>query len=322
MRFLLAIAVALPALAFAKSTARMPGPAPILRSFDPVAVNAQCEGCHSDIAKEWRSSLHRAAFTNDAFQHALARDPVPFCRGCHAPEANAWSPEAARAALGVGCVSCHVLDRAPLAVPGSRAAPHPLAREAVFASPAACAGCHEFEFPDRHRRVTPLLMQSTLSEHAKSPHAAKRCASCHMPIVSGHRSHAFVASRDAAAIRAAVRIDAVRAGDGVTITLTASDTLGHAFPTGDLFRRVTVETIVDGAKHVVHFARHFASREELKGHPVRVQIADDRVAPGAPRSVEVFGKTVRYRVLYERVAFLREPDAEVEGSIELAAGAL
>jgi hypothetical protein len=61
-----------------------------------------------------------------------------------------------------------------------------------------------------------------------------------------HRSHAFVASRDPAFVRQAVRVQAVR-DDATTILLTLSPgNVGHAFPTGDLFRRLVVVAEVPG----------------------------------------------------------------------------
>src|SRR6185369_6639584 len=100
--------------------------------------NSACEGCHVEIAAEWRQSLHHASFSDADFQRALAQDPDPFCSGCHAPESDGHTIPA-RADLGVACITCHVSSADVLAVPGTAPAPHPLTRAPDFATDAACA---------------------------------------------------------------------------------------------------------------------------------------------------------------------------------------
>jgi hypothetical protein len=315
-------------IARAGGEARMPGPWPIVRAHDAISLNAQCEACHSSIAREWRGSSHHEAFTDPSFQKALAKEPVPFCRGCHAPEAPPSGPTTATAEIGVACVTCHVLDRAPLAIP--RAAPlpsaHPIAREPRFASADACARCHEFDFPDRDQRLAPLAMQRTVSEHRASPAADKRCAACHMPIVDGRRSHRFLGGRDPDFVRSAVEVVARRAGSEIHIEVRATAKLGHAFPTGDLFRRMIVRVHAGGTTTTKIFARRFGPREELPGKIVRAELADDRVTHARPAVVGLHAPgPARYEVVYQRVQALLAPDghdAEIAGETILAAGEL
>jgi hypothetical protein len=150
-----------------------------------------------------------------------------------------------------------------------------------------------------------------------------------MPRVGGLRSHLFAASRDSAFLRAAIDVDAHRVEGGVEIALATSEAIGHAFPTGDLFRRVSMFVEADGVEtQVRRLGRRFALREEIPGHPVRVEIADDRLAPDAPRTLFfpiVAAPVVRWRVVCERVAFpsARSADgAEIDGSIVVSSGAL
>jgi hypothetical protein len=200
--------------------ASMPGPSDGHAHPDAPERNAACERCHRDIAAEWRASLHRQAYTNASFAAALRREPIAFCRGCHAPEADPErrAPQAL-AHLGVGCVSCHTPNgdtSAVLAAPrsnlSSETAPHPVQRDPQFATADACASCHQFEFPG-----SLDLMQSTDPEHAASaytPPPRAPAATCRSRRPRGshrrHRSHAFIASRDPAFVRQAVRVQAVR----------------------------------------------------------------------------------------------------------------
>lgn len=321
---------------------RLPGPA---RAHPGAAAeNARCEGCHAEIAAEWRASMHRKAHTDPAYQRALAIEPLAFCRGCHAPEADpSRDPPAELGALGVGCVTCHGTARGTLAAPrdNAPAAPHAVLRSAAFAAEGACAACHEFSFPDPERRVTRELMQSTVSEHRASPFAPP-CAGCHMPKVKDargreHRSHVFAASRDAALLRSAVRVTAARTGDGEVTLRLAPAGLGHAFPTGDLFRRLAVraEAVGEEAQVVAEdtrmLSRLFGKGKGKDGKPIKVMTADTRVQSTADTVVRLAlgagakGRPIAWRVSYERVEHPIEDgsdDAVVEGEVEIAAGVL
>src|SRR5512132_3262526 len=205
-----------PAAEAPAGAAPMPGPARG-RQMAAVRENQACEGCHEDVAREWRGSLHQRADLEPAYRRAFAIEPMPFCRSCHAPEATPTEPEGEEvAALGVGCVTCHVtsgagVHAAPWAGAGAPpAAPHAVIRDARFAGADACASCHEFAFPTARGRRLADLMQSTVTEHRASKAAAQPCVGCHMPGAPGRRSHAFVGSRDAGFVRSAVRVEAAR----------------------------------------------------------------------------------------------------------------
>jgi hypothetical protein len=306
--------------------------------------NLACEGCHADIAAEWRSSHHRGAYTDAPFQRALAAENqnLSFCRGCHAPEAPPDAPPPAELAeIGVACTSCHGTGADLLAGPSESpsAAPHPSRRAEAFASASACAGCHEFDFPDSVLRVKPEKMQLTVTEHAASGYGDAACSGCHMPFVgegkSRHRSHAFASSRSVDGHRRALTISADRVATSIEITLGPGE-VGHAFPTGDLFRRLAVTAEVVGADREMlasqtrYLARHFRPQVLPSGQKVRTTLADDR--PGAPASagetvaVEfdlgpvARGRPVVVRVVYQRVGHVLdgfEKDAVVESEAVL-----
>lgn len=332
-------------LRFTEDAPATHGPAPRGHAFDVAATNAECTSCHADIAEEWRASLHRASHVDPSYTRQFAREPLPFCQACHAPEADpAGTPSAAESEVGTGCVTCHVARGTILASTSPRAgvgaAPHVLSRSDAFTGAAACAPCHEFSFPNPSSRKSPLLMQSTVSEHAAS--GAVACADCHMPIVAGpkgnHRSHAFAASRDEAIVRSSVSISAARDGEGrVRIRLEARG-VGHAFPTGDLFRRIEVfaeavgEDLQSLGTRSVYLARHFTWGEGRDGKRVKVLRADDRLVPGsAPTDVVLdlgdagAGHPIAWRVAYQRVDEPDEVDeahAVLDGEIVLGGGTL
>jgi hypothetical protein len=297
--------------------AGLPHPAPQGRpaDFDLASRNATCEGCHADIAAEWRTSLHRRAWSDPVFIDAYVLEPTPFCRSCHAPEAPPdRSPGEAARALGVACVTCHVIDGRTV---GSREVAassrgHAVRGDTRFATEEVCAACHQFAFPEPQAAA----MQSTLEEHARSASASKSCQSCHMPlVVSGdrederpHKSHEFHVLGNTPLLRSALRATATRSGPRtLTVELSAAD-IGHDLPTGDMFRRLVVRAAA-GAERArpVTLARRFVL--ERRGPATyRRQVGDDRLrGSGEPRRVtisfaeDVADAEVRWEVVYQRM---------------------
>jgi hypothetical protein len=325
------------------SLAGMPHPAPIARSGDRAAQNVACVKCHDDIAREWSTSLHKQANTDPAYQRALAIEPLDFCRGCHAPEADATrDAPTALGDMGVGCITCHTPDDrahgATLAAPGSarstRRAPHPVMREAEFTTKSACANCHEFTFPHGQE-----LMQSTVTEHRRMGTNAT-CASCHMPVVDGprgrHRKHSFEVTHDM--IVNSVDTRGSRHGSKVTFTIEPRG-VGHAVPTGDLFRRLVLRaTVVDDQGNALeskrrYLTRHWANVRAPGGAVIRGLSRDDRPGGSENRTANVSfqfaeshrTKTIRWQLHYEKVEHPRsesEDDVVSGGKLLLTEGQL
>jgi len=306
-----------------------------------MGVNQGCVGCHEDIAAEWQSSLHAQAYTNPEFRRALHEEPLPFCKGCHAPEADpnkADNPALQR--LGVSCVSCHVVETGILAVPSSRkTASHPVVRQASFATQAACGKCHQFAFPGESGSMASSLMQSTINEFRVISDDSRGCAVCHMPVTEeGHRSHRFDVSRNAPLLRAALRVTARRLGKHRVEMLLSSKAVAHAFPTGDLFRRLSVQLEALGPEfsqletHTAYLTREFETTHTLGGVQRRRPVRDTRLpADGQPRALvfewdnDISQCSIRFRVVYQRVQHpgkVGQADAEVAGEVELATGEL
>lgn len=319
----LAAAAAFAGLAAGTPALSMPHPAPQSRasSRDVVALNTKCEHCHEDISREWRASLHKTAWEDPVFASAYALEPLAFCRSCHAPEADpAAPPTPAERAIGVGCVTCHLENDQ---IVGRRAVPetpdhHGVVGVAELGGADACAACHEFGFP--LRPSSP--MQRTLAEHAASPRAGETCQSCHMKSVTdpatgkAHRSHDFRVTGDPAMLRSAVVASAKRlSGQAITVTLSAGQ-VGHAFPTGDLFRRLEVRARAAGEGGIaitgqpVVLSRRLSVLQTPLGID-RVQTADLRVpASGTPvTTVVLFGADVSRAAVRWEVAYQRMPPA-------------
>jgi nitrate/TMAO reductase-like tetraheme cytochrome c subunit len=313
-------------------------------ALDRAAENRDCESCHRDIAVEWRASLHQQAFRDPSFVEAFALEPTAFCRNCHAPEVDPRLPlltdgkptklAGFAADDGIACVTCHLPKAGEKGTvtaampPGHR----PLVPRGL-ADDLACGGCHQFTFPDSLVRTRTEWMQSTILEHARSEAAGTSCRSCHMPLVADHRSHRFAASRDVEMIRRAARVVATREGDVLVVRLTPGD-VGHAFPTGDLLRRLAIIATTGPldrptAQRTVFLARHFADEQQVPGIVVRVVKLDDRLGfpAGEARVVRLTlpgagALPMHFRVVYQRVQTLGagEAQAKVGGEIVVAEG--
>ncbi|MBL4685302.1 MAG: hypothetical protein JKY37_11980 [Nannocystaceae bacterium] len=275
--------------------------------------NADCQRCHVDVATSWARSRHHHAFDNPDFQRSYTEEPKPFCRDCHAPGGlNA-------AAEGVSCLHCHASEHGVVTGPGlDRDAPHPVSRSATFGTD-TCARCHEFEFPPDSRRPEGTMMQRTMAEHQASTHANKSCADCHLPQteLANKRvihDHSLASTRDPDAMRRALLITAKREGNDLVLSLVPQD-VGHAFPTGDLYRRLEIGAELHaGGKRVAsatrYLARHFAPWRLEDGalNPAfEWSVPDDRFAgPTAIRlalnsDVESGSAALTWWVDYQRV---------------------
>ncbi|WP_437574244.1 multiheme c-type cytochrome [Sorangium sp. So ce887] len=322
----------------------LPGPAPQARpqGFSARTENQRCEGCHEDIAAEWRASLHRQAFTDRVFQRSYAIEPLPFCRGCHAPEADpAHHPGADAQAVGVACVTCHLVAGEVVSAHGrdARGSAHTVRGDARLSTDEACARCHQFDFPE----APGAAMQDTVAEHRAGRFAARPCRDCHMPLVQGstgraHRDHRFTVLGSPALLRSAIDASASRSGANAIEVSARVIAAGHAVPTGDMFRRLEIRaSAVDAEGTTVATAapvileRRFSVRA-IDGGIERVPAGDTRLpASGAPRVVRLVfpaaidGLAVRWEVVYQRmgaamaVAFGIDPAAD---EVVLAAGTL
>lgn len=305
--------------------AASPAPAPALIAAADDAA-ASCETCHAAIASEWRASFHRAAFTDATFQASLAMEEPKdhaFCTRCHAPAAAA--PARGGVAAGVDCAACHASAHA-----GAGAGAGSAAGAGAAAADAACAGCHQFTFGDGR----PDLVQETVSEHAASSYAGVRCAECHMPVRDGHRQHRFVSGHAPSQLARAVHVEVTRDGEKPNaLRVVIRVDVGHAFPTGDMFRRARLVVFAEGARGEIvaeaerTFGRtwggvasgeHAGAREQRSDTRIRGTWCEriDLEAPAAPIV------RVRWTLIYERVLAMRGPHVSIASSDSITEGEL
>ncbi len=251
--------------------------------------HADCAGCHAEIEAEWRKTLHAHAWSDPIVQAELARTKAPSCRECHAPAS------AAAASRGIDCATCHVRDGVILAAaPSLRGAlAHPVRAEPALDTVDACRGCHQFAFADDGVHDPNEALQDTVAEWQRStPFADGRmCQACHMPAVRGddgvsRTSHRLRGIDDPTLLADAVlvRADAIRRPDGIVVAVAVEvvgNRIGHAFPTGDVFREAILTVRTDGGASDAIVLRRWLARTidaDGAGHHVRT-VDDTRVPP-------------------------------------------
>ncbi len=257
------------------------GPAVDLRTMD-------CAGCHAGHDAQWRMSGHARAWVGAVFQAEYARNPAPSCRGCHAPT-TAAAPE-----RGIDCATCHVQGDEILAVrvTSAGALAHPLRAAAGLAGVDACAGCHQFQFVDDGVHDPRESLQDTVREWQRSRFGpgspgSHTCQRCHMPSTASaelpRTDHRLRGPGDAALLAGAVTVTgrARRVGDDIEVQVDLRGArIGHAFPTGDIFREAALEVYTDaGARDRVVLKRWLARTLDDDGDDHHLRVVDDTRVP-------------------------------------------
>jgi hypothetical protein len=243
--------------------------------------HVSCGECHEREAREWSGSLHARAWDDPIFQREYASTPSESCRDCHAP-----STSAPGRATGIDCATCHVRDGHVLATRTSEAGEraHPMRIDAALQTPDHCAGCHQFAFMDDGSHAVDEALQNTLVEFLASDASrdGATCQTCHMRD-EGVVSHRFPGVEDPEQLARAVDVEiAARRGGGritVDVRIEGAD-IGHAFPTGDVFRRAELSvTTPAGAHEAFSMQRWLGDTIDADGASLHVRTIDDSRVP-------------------------------------------
>jgi hypothetical protein len=178
-------------------------------------------------------------------------------------------------------------------------------REASF-----CAGCHEFlghDLVDGRTVLNGEKLQTTWSEWSAwraSGGGEATCQQCHMP----GKAHTFRGAYDLEYLRGALALRVERER-GRWVAVVESRGVGHAFPTGDVFRHLVLWA---DDTSVMRFGQTFALKMSPEtGGATLKRTANTSLQPAVPVRVPLPKGTRRVRVTYH---YARE-----EPSVELAA---
>jgi hypothetical protein len=266
---------ALPLLALLATGWFPRGLAPVDAGGGPTSAKA-CVGCHAGVHAEWAQSRHGLAWTNAIFQREYREKPLDWCVHCHAPLkqqlAEVHAGGGALANEGVTCAACHVRGQKILARTHTPGSPHDTDARPDFGGPAYCGGCHQFNFPVVEndaaghpalvRRYTDRPMQDTEQQHARGPHAAEPCRTCHAR--ASEFGHLFPGGHVAAFVTRAVVVSTCRDRGALDVALTNAGA-GHNVPTGDLHRHLVLRAWRPSAPERLGealFGRRFEAAED------------------------------------------------------------
>lgn len=260
--------------------------------------NSECAPCHQVVYDNWRQSRHRVAFTNELYHDSHSREPSAWCVNCHAPFTEPGSDpldlsKRVQSEDGISCNVCHV--RAGKVITGKIPKPqkgtpaHDYISEPKMATAAFCESCHEFNFPSADSkpaagsnfRYSDLPMQSTHSEWKTSGFAQGPCQNCHL-FGESPQSHRFPGGHDLANLRQALKVECERSEDGKLRVRLYTLGVGHAFPTGDLFRTLRLslysgKTLVTELALGKRFENHAPPRNEM--HRPNKILTEDSTIP-------------------------------------------
>lgn len=279
------------------SERRAAGPDRLAQKIDPEGYTDSrvCGGCHVDIYRSWRNSMHAFALSDPIFDAAymqalkLAGDDVkPLCLRCHAPltQVNAdYDLELGITREGVTCDFCHTVtavhldgrDKPYSVDPGltkrsvlkkADSPAHEVAYSELHGTAEFCGGCHNYTTPGG------VTLMSTYDEWRLGPYAEEgvQCQHCHMVLSPGRVARVGLASsstgihlhdliHDTDQLRGALAVEIVRAqrtARGLEVEVVVENVgSGHSVPTGIPTREVVLSVQADsGGRQVVHERRY------------------------------------------------------------------
>lgn len=220
-----------------------------------------CKSCHKKSHSTWENSIHRNSWRNSIFQTSFKEEPMDWCIHCHAPllsqkeeiylkknDSYSLSDE------GINCASCHLRNGKIYSNRKNENQIHEVVVEKNFGSPEYCASCHEFNFPNIKSgefKFSHEPMQNTYSEYKKYG-VEKKCMTCHFDnhFVKGPHTKNFLRTMFS-------EIEFELEKNRLFLELEILKKRAHHFPSGDLFRSLSIELSYDNFK-TKFFTKKFA----------------------------------------------------------------
>jgi hypothetical protein len=216
-----------------------------------------CSGCHKKDTHYWLESVHSRSATNEIFRLAFKEEPRQWCLGCHAPlydpdlfiqeERDVMKLLSPLAKEGVNCAVCHVREGKIMGLKNNENSYHEGLNFSNYKFQDFCVGCHEFNFPKNYTREIEYShepMQSTYKEFQKTYWYDNKfsCNYCHgkgnAHNLGGASDRKFLKRN----VKVSVKMEKVNGSNNYLVKFQIRiPKIGHAFPTGDLFRSVSLE---------------------------------------------------------------------------------
>jgi len=220
--------------------------------------SADCATCHKTVFENWQKSRHRVSFSNELYQESHAREPSPWCVNCHAPLRQIDAEKKTHLGdEGISCIVCHVREGEILTPRRVEGGAHRYRVRTELADERFCEGCHDFNFPaaasamsdGKNFHYTDQPMQSTVAEYRASAFYGRvSCQGCHL-FSQTKDSHLFPGGHALDRLARDLQLEVTRV-DARQISLRIfAQGIGHAFPTGDLFRTLRIKLSDTGSRY-------------------------------------------------------------------------
>ncbi|HMV43898.1 MAG TPA: multiheme c-type cytochrome [Leptospiraceae bacterium] len=220
-----------------------------------IESSKQCQKCHKEIYREWETSRHKVAFTNDLYRESHRREPLVWCVNCHAPLLKSGGNlenlgDRVFIEEGVSCIVCHKRgDKILTAHVPQNPKEHSYLEVKSMKKSEFCENCHQFNFPTgtgkvphREFKFSRQPMQNTFNEWQMSYFYGKEnCQDCHMQTISDYRTHTFPGGHSKDYLERTFSLQLYKIEETEIKIILEAKRLGHAFPTGDLFRTLVIK---------------------------------------------------------------------------------
>jgi hypothetical protein len=267
-----------------------------------------CGRCHSDIYNNWLTSRHRVSHSNELYQYSFKLEPLEWCENCHAPLREKNSNNLFLANEGISCNVCHIRDQKVIVATKPKFdvnSYHDYIELKEFGSAELCKSCHDFNFPtwqtfksnSKHIEFSNLSMQGTFDEWNESSFKSESdCIDCHL-MPGTKKSHTFFGGHSSVELSNSFLIKSYYVSANTIAVEVISLRIGHAFPTGDLFRALKLKLFSTKGKLIKEIVlskkyRVTTPGERKENESPKLLIADTRIPP--PKDKDNTGKIVFY----------------------------
>jgi hypothetical protein len=281
----------------------------------------ECGECHSEIYREWRTSMHAMAWTDPYYQVDFIFDgSQQICLNCHIPLQNQQenlvlgfrdserfkpilkpNPEfdAELQREGVTCAVCHVRGGVIIGPYGDTDAPHPTRYDQTMTSGmGTCRKCHVVSGKrwDTFYRVPPCGTVAEIEEGGLDKESD--CVGCHMPSINRPlendavprqgRMHLWRGGHSREMVRAALKVDfniTTDRGESKRATITLTNIgADHYLPTGTPDRHLSLEFRLKDQKGITVREKSYLLKRHILWRPLILDLWDTRLAKDSPQS--------------------------------------
>ena len=256
-----------------------------------------CKSCHFETHSERESGAHAKAWTNVRFQDGFQSEKKDWCIYCHAPLeiqkdeilnsknflGNRFASE------GINCAVCHIRNGKIHSPNANKNSAHEVIEYSIMNRSEFCASCHEFSFPEKfHPEIlySKEPMQSTFTDW-KNSESERTCQSCHL------KGHELIGVTDGKIFKNLIeKVDfEISEKNLLSISVQLGKSIGHNFPTGDLFRSVVLEVSTSSTfKHLIFskkFARFYSAGNLENGFVWNRNLLNDTTIPPNQNSIHL-----------------------------------